>query len=233
MPFIKNASKIQRFPGALIAVEGLDGSGKSTQLYLVKRWLELHNYNVFLTEWNSSEIVQQATRRGKKQNLLTPTTFSLVHATDFSDRYNRQIKPLLQTGFITLADRYIFTAFARDAVRGCSSHWLRNLYSFAIIPDLTFYFKLPTDVAVERILLNRPKIKYYEAGMDLNLHTDIYESFRIYQSHLAEEYDKMSAEFGFIEIDATLPIEVQQEQIRAIITARLNLTRFTKPGETL
>jgi dTMP kinase len=225
---MRQSTKIKNYTGALIAVEGLDGSGKSTQLYLVKRWLELNNYNVYLTEWNSSEIVRQATKRGKKLNLLTPTTFSLVHATDFSDRYNRQIKPLLQTGFITLADRYIFTAFARDAVRGCSPEWLRNLYSFAIIPDLTFYFKLPTEVAVERILLNRPKIKYYEAGMDLELNPDIYESFRIYQSKLAEEYDKLSQEFGFIEIDATLPIEVQQEQIRKIITTRLNLTKFIK-----
>ncbi len=225
---MRQSTKIKNYTGALIAVEGLDGSGKSTQLYLVKRWLELNNYNVYLTEWNSSEIVRQATKRGKKLNLLTPTTFSLVHATDFSDRYNRQIKPLLQTGFITLADRYIFTAFARDAVRGCSPEWLRNLYSFAIIPDLTFYFKLPTEVAVERILLNRPKIKYYEAGMDLELNPDIYESFRIYQSKLAEEYEKLSQEFGFIEIDATLPIEVQQEQIRKIITTRLNLTKFIK-----
>lgn len=225
---MRQPAKNKNYAGALIAVEGLDGSGKSTQLYLVKRWLELNNYNVYLTEWNSSEIVRQATKRGKKLNLLTPTTFSLVHATDFADRYNRQIKPLLQTGFITLADRYIFTAFARDAVRGCSPEWLRNLYSFAIIPDLTFYFKLPTEVAVERILFNRPKIKYYEAGMDLELHTDTYESFRIYQSKLAAEYDKLSQEFGFIEIDATLPIEVQQEQIRKIIAARLNLVKFIK-----
>lgn len=225
--------KINKYSGALIAVEGLDGSGKSTQLYLVKRWLELNNYNVYLTEWNSSEIVRQATKRGKKLNILTPTTFCLIHATDFSDRYNRQIKPLLQTGFITLADRYIFTAFARDAVRGCSPEWLRNLYSFATIPDITFYFKLPTEVAVERILLNRPKIKYYEAGMDLGFHPDTYESFRIYQSLLAEQYDQLSQEFNFVEINATLPIEVQQEQIRQIIAQRLNLTRFIKPEAIL
>lgn len=222
--------KNKRFPGVLIAVEGLDGSGKSTQLYLVKRWLELSYHRVYLTEWNSSEMVRQAIKRGKKRNLLTPTTFSLVHAVDFSDRYHRQIQPLLKTGYIALADRYIFTAFARDGVRGCSNAWLRNLYSFAIIPDITFYFKLPSEIAIERILSNRPKIKYYEAGMDLNLHPEVYESFRIYQTRIGTEYDKMSKEFGFTEIDATLPIEDQQEMIRGIISKQINLDRFRIGG---
>src|SRR5207244_5650249 len=105
-------------PGKLIAVEGLDGSGKSTQIYLLKRWLELEGYKVFFTEWNSSAIVKKATRKGKKRQLLTATTFSLIHCTDFADRYERQILPLLNAGYIVLADRYIFTAFARDALRG-------------------------------------------------------------------------------------------------------------------
>jgi len=218
--------KNKRFPGILIAVEGLDGSGKSTQLYLVKRWLELSGHHVYLTEWNSSEMVRQAIRRGKKKNLLTPTTFSLVHAVDFADRYNRQIQPLLETGYIALADRYIFTAFARDGVRGCSSTWLRNLYSFAMVPDITFYFKLPSVIAIERILSNRPKIKYYEAGMDLKLHPEVYDSFRLYQTKIGAEYDRMSKEFNFIEIDATLPIEVQQETIRNLIAGRINLARY-------
>src|SRR5690348_18485208 len=106
----------QEIPGKLIAVEGLDGSGKSTQVYLLKRWLELDGYKVFFTEWNSSAIVKNATKKGKKRQLLTPTTFSLIHSTDFADRYERQILPLLNAGYIVLADRYIFTAFARDAV---------------------------------------------------------------------------------------------------------------------
>ena len=101
--------------GKLIAVEGLDGSGKSTQIYLLKRWLELRGYKVFFTEWNSSTIVRRATRRGKKRQLLTPTTFSLIHCTDFADRYDRTILPLLHSGAIVLADRYVYTAFARDA----------------------------------------------------------------------------------------------------------------------
>src|SRR6201988_316848 len=121
--------------GKLVAVEGLDGSGKSTQVYLLKRWLELDGYKVFFTEWNSSAIVRKATRKGKKRQLLTPTTFSLIHSTDFPDRYERQILPLLNAGYIVLADRYIFTPFARDAVRGCDRKWLRTLSSYAAPPD--------------------------------------------------------------------------------------------------
>src|SRR5512135_2204950 len=121
------------FPGRLIAVEGLDGSGKSTQIYLLKRWLELQGLKVFFSEWNSSELVKSATSKGKKTNLLTPTTFSLIHATDFADRYERHLVPLLRAGFLVLCDRYIFTAFARDTVRGCDRAWLRRMYGFAAL----------------------------------------------------------------------------------------------------
>jgi thymidylate kinase len=143
------------YPGALIVVEGTDGSGKSTQLYLLKRWREIGGYRLHFTEWNSSPLVKSATRRGKQRRLLTPTTFSLLHAADFADRCERQIMPLLQGDYLVLADRYIYTAFARDAARGCPPRWLRNLYRFAPIPDITFYFRAPLDVAVQRILSGR------------------------------------------------------------------------------
>src|SRR6202051_5249909 len=128
-----------KFPGRLIAVEGLDGSGKSTQIFLMKRWLELQGLKVFFSEWNSSEIVKSATSKGKKRELLTPTTFSLIHATDFADRYERHLLPLLRAGYVVLCDRYIFTALARDAVRGVDRDWVEQLYSFAVLPDVTFY----------------------------------------------------------------------------------------------
>ncbi|MCK4295994.1 MAG: thymidylate kinase [Candidatus Marinimicrobia bacterium] len=224
------ANPLNQYSGKLIAVEGLDGSGKSIQLYLVKRWLELGGYRVFFTEWNSSDLVKKATKRGKKQNLLNPTTFSLIHATDFADRYERQILPLLRAGFITLADRYIFTAFARDEVRGCSKKWLRNLYGFAPIPDLIFYFKLPPEIAYRRMLSARPKLKYYEAGMDLGLHNDIYESFKIFQGNISEKYNQMSEEFGFIIVDANQPVEKQQGTIRGIISENIDLSKFKIRG---
>ena len=156
------------YSGKLIVVEGIDGSGKSTQIRLLERWLLSRGYAVFFTEWNSSELVRETTKMGKKKDLLTPTTFSLLHATDFADRHQDIIVPPLKAGMVVLADRYIYTAFARDAVRGVDKGWVRDLYSFAVKPDLCFYFKVPLDVAVRRIAGGRGKIKYHEAGMDLN-----------------------------------------------------------------
>lgn len=212
--------------GKLIAVEGLDGSGKSTQVYLLKRWLELRGHKVFFTEWNSSTIVRQATRRGKKRQLLTPTTFSLIHCTDFADRYDRTILPLLHSGAIVLADRYIFTAFARDAVRGCDRDWVRALYSYALVPDITFYFRVPLDVALNRILEGRPRLKYHEAGMDMGLSTDPYESFRLFQGRIKEEYDRLTEEFGFTVIDANDTPERQQSRVRAIVEDQIELAQY-------
>src|SRR5919106_185705 len=169
------------FPGRMIAVEGLDGSGKSTQIYLLKRWLQLEGARVFFSEWNSSELVKAATSKGKKRELLTPTTFSLIHATDFADRYERQLVPLLRAGYLVLCDRYVYTAFARDVVRGCPPKWVRGIYNFAALPDITFFFKAKLEVSLQRILDGRPQLKYFEAGMDLHLSADPYESFRIVQ----------------------------------------------------
>ena len=214
------------FPGRLIAVEGLDGSGKSTQIYLLKRWLDLQGLKVFFSEWNSSELVKSATSKGKKQELLTPTTFSLIHATDFADRYERQLVPLLRAGYLVLCDRYIFTAFGRDTVRGCPPEWVRGLYRFAALPDLTFFFKAQLEVSLQRILDGRPTLKYFEAGMDLGLSNEPYESFRIFQGRILEQYLAMSTEFNFLVIDANQPIEPQQSLMRDLIAAKLDLPAF-------
>jgi dTMP kinase len=214
------------YPGRLIAVEGLDGSGKSTQLYLLKRWLEMKGLKVFFTEWNSSLLIKKATSKGKKRQLLTPTTFSLIHCTDFADRYERQILPLLKAGYLVLCDRYIYTAFARDAVRGCSRSWLHNLYGFACHPDITLFFNTPLQVALGRILGGRPQLKYHEAGMDLGLSTDAYESFRIFQGKIYEEYLAMKEKFKFIEVDGSAPIELQQQVVRDLIAAEIDLPRY-------
>ncbi|MCD6290151.1 MAG: dTMP kinase [Anaerolineae bacterium] len=213
-------------PGRLIAVEGLDGSGKSTQIYLLRRWLELQGLKVFFTEWNSSQMVRRATKRGKKKQLLTPTTFSLIHSTDFADRYERQILPLMKAGFIVLADRYIYTAMARDVVRGCSPAWVRNLYSFARQPDITFFFHVSLDVALDRILSNRTRLKYHEAGMDLGLSTDPRESFRLFQERVQAQYLSMVDQYGFTVIDANRPIEEQQVEVRRVVEEKIDLARF-------
>lgn len=214
------------FPGRLIAVEGLDGSGKSTQIYLLKRWLQTQGLKVFFSEWNSSELVKAATSKGKKQELLTPTTFSLIHATDFADRYERQLVPLLRAGYLVLCDRYVFTAFARDIVRGCPPPWVRDIYSYAAHPDLTFFFKADLEVSLKRILDGRPQLKYFEAGMDLRLSTDPYESFRIFQGRILEQYLSMSTEFNFTLVDANQPIEAQQSIVRSLVAGKLDLAAF-------
>ena len=216
----------REYPGALVVVEGIDGSGKSTQLYLLKRWLEIGGYRIHFTEWNSSPLVRSATRRGKQRRLLTPVTFSLLHAADFADRCERQILPLLHGGYLVLADRYIYTAFARDVARGCSPHWLRNLYRFAPIPDITFYFRAPLDVAVDRIMAGRPKLKYYEAGMDLGISLDRAESFRIFQERILNYYDQMMPTDKFVLMDGTAPVNRLQKQMREIVGERINLAQF-------
>jgi dTMP kinase len=215
-----------KIPGTLIAVEGLDGSGKSTQIHLLHQWLAGLGCKVFFSEWNSSAIVKGATRKGKKKQLLTPTTFSLIHATDFADRYERQIQPMLKAGYIVLCDRYSFTSYARDGVRGCDPGWLRRLYGFAKIPDVTFYFRLPLETALGRILGGRTALKYFEAGMDLGLSTDIQESFKMFQQMVMEYYDRLADEYDFIVIDATRPIPLQQEIIRSFISQRIDLAHY-------
>ena len=215
-----------RYPGRLFVVEGTDGSGKSTQLSLLYQWLKSEGYSVFFSEWNSSPLVKDTTRRAKKRRLFTPSTFSLLHATDFADRTERDIIPPLKAGAIVLADRYIYTAFARDGARGCPEKWLRNLYRFAPIPDITFYFRAPLDVAVHRILSGRPKLKYYEAGMDLGLSYDRPESFRLFQARIMDGYDKMVESDNFVVLDGTLPVNKLQKQMREIVASKIDLKRF-------
>jgi dTMP kinase len=221
-------SSARNYSGKLIAVEGLDGSGKSTQIYLVRRWLELEGYRVFFTEWNSSVLVKKSTSKGKKRQLLTPTTFSLIHATDFADRYERQILPLLRAGTIVLADRYIFTALARDTVRGVDQEWVKQLYSFAVLPDITFYFRVPLEVSLNRILDGRPALKYHEAGLDMGWSNDPYESFRIFQGKIYEEYEKMKKPFGFTTVDASEEIHVQQAKVRQLIAQEIDLPAYRR-----
>jgi dTMP kinase len=203
------------YPGCLITVEGIDGSGKSTQLLLLERWLVAQGYRVHFTAWNSSTLVRRSMKRGKKKDLLTPTTFSLLHAVDFADRLMYQILPPLRAGMIVLADRYVFTAFARDVARGVHPQWVRDVYSFAPRPDLTLYFRVPIDVSLDRLLAGRTKLKYHEAGMDLGLAPDPVESFRLFQSRVLGIYDEVTAEFELAVVDATGEIPAQQREVRA------------------
>ncbi|HKV54010.1 MAG TPA: thymidylate kinase [Candidatus Binataceae bacterium] len=205
------------YPGRLIAVEGIDGSGKSTQLRLLERWLRTRGYPVHFTEWNSSRLVRRSMSRGKKKNLLTPTTFSLLHAVDFADRLTYQILPPLKAGMIVLADRYVYTAFARDVARGVHPEWVRRVYSFALRPDLTLYFRVPIEVSLERLLAGRAKLKYHEAGMDVTRSVDPVDSFSLFQRRVLDIYDQLSGEFGLRKVDATGEIPGQQKLVRKMV----------------
>ena len=217
------------FRGKLIIVEGIDGSGKSTQLQLAKRHLEARGLAPFFTEWNSAELIKEVTKKGKKKMTLTPMTFSLLHATDFAHRLVHNILPPLKAGMIVLADRYVFTAFARDVVRGCDPTWVRRIYQFAPRPDRAFYFNVPIDVSISRVLSGRAKIKDYEAGMDLKLAADHVESFRIFQGRILDEYKSVVGEYGLTEIDATLSIGEQQRIVREYIDQ--TLANYQPPQE--
>jgi len=209
------------YPGKLIVAEGIDGSGKTTQLQLATRYLQARGLPVFTTEWNSAELVKTITKKGKKKRSLTPMTFSLLHATDFAQRMVQNILPPLKAGMIVLADRYAYTAFARDVVRGCQRDWVRRVYQFAPRPDRAFYFNVPIDVSVDRLVSGRAKLKDYEAGMDLDLSGDIVESFGIFQSRILDEYQKIVREYELTEIDATQSIGDQQHTVRQLLDQTL------------
>jgi dTMP kinase len=219
------------YSGKLIIVEGIDGSGKSTQLSLLHRWLVARGHKVFFTEWNSSELVRRSMRRGKKKDLLTPTTFSLLHAVDFADRLTYRIIPPLKAGMIVLADRYVYTAFARDVARGVHPSWVRAMYSFAPRPDLALYFRVPIELSLDRLLSGRAKLKYHEAGMDVGLSRDPAESFRIFQSHVLDLYEELVEEYGLEAVDATGDINSQQVLVRRM--ARRVLSDYRGTGADL
>jgi dTMP kinase len=176
---------------------------------------------VFVTEWNSSALVKAATKTGKKKNALTPMTFSLLHATDFADRLLYKIIPPLKAGMIVLADRYAYTAFARDTTRGVDRQWVRELYSFAVRPDMALYFRVPIDVSLDRLMARRVKLKFYEAGMDMGWSSNPAESFRLFQGKVLNEYDRIVEEYGLDVVNAVGSITEQQRVVRSLIARQI------------
>jgi dTMP kinase len=220
---LNNLTTPHQYPGKLFVVEGIDGSGKTTQLTLLAKWLSAAGRPVFVTEWNSSALVKAATKTGKKKNSLTPMTFSLLHATDFADRHLYNIVPPLKAGMIVLADRYAYTAFARDAARGVDRRWVRELYSFAVKPDLAVYFRVPIEVSTDRLLARRVKLKFYEAGMDMGWSTNLVESFRLFQGKVLGEYDRLVEEFDLSVVNASTSITDQQRIFRKLVSQHLQI----------
>jgi dTMP kinase len=219
---------IRNYPGKLIAIEGTDGVGRSTQIALLREWLEVQGYGVIETGWTRSELMSPTIDLAKSSNTLNKLTFVLLYGTDFADRLEKEIIPALRAGFIVLSDRYIFTALARAGVRGVDRTWIRNLYGFAIAPHLVFYLKIDEKTLIRRVLQSRG-MDYWESGMDLKGGDDIYESFRGYQRALLKEYASMADEFGFRVLDARRKVEVIQDELRRQIAAFLAESEAAAP----
>jgi dTMP kinase len=201
------------YPGKIIAIEGTDGVGRSTQIRLLREWLEVQGYGVIETGWTRSPLMSPTIDLAKASNTLNKLTFTLLYATDFADRLEKEIIPALKAGFIVLSDRYLFTALARAGVRGIDRIWIRNLYSFAIAPHLVFYLKIDERTLIRRVLESRG-MNFWESGMDLKLGDDIYDNFRAYQRGLLKEYNALADEFGFRVLDARRRIGSIQDELR-------------------
>jgi dTMP kinase len=208
------------YPGKLIAIEGTDGVGRTTQIQLLREWLEVKGYGVVETGWTRSPLMQPTIELAKSSNTLNKLTFVLLYATDFADRLEKEIIPALKAGFIVLSDRYIFTALARAGVRGVDRQWLRNLYGFAIAPHLVFYLNVDVKTLIGRVLQSRG-MDFWESGMDLKHGDEIYESFRAYQQKLLKEYASMADEFHFRVLDAKRPVNRIQDELRRQVAAFL------------
>jgi dTMP kinase len=211
---------IEGYPGKIIAIEGTDGVGRTTQITLLREWLEVQGYGVVETGWTRSPLMQPTIELAKSSNTLNKLTFVLLYATDFADRLEKEIIPALKAGFIVLSDRYIYTALARAGVRGIDPVWIRSLYGFAIAPHLIFYLKMDADTLIRRVLA-AGGMEYWESGMDLRLGDDIYDSFRAYQRQLLRAYNALSDEFGFRVVDGRQSIERIQDDLRHQIGAFL------------
>ena len=211
--------------GRLIVVEGTDGVGRSTQTILLKQWLEVQGYAVMDTGWTRSKLVGQAITDAKAGHSLHRLTYCLMYATDLADRLEYQVIPALRSGFLVLADRYIYTALARGIARGADKGWLRQLFSFAVAPDLVFYLRLGVHDLVPRVLA-AGKMNYWESGMDMNYGDDLYDSFVAYQSELIEHLDSMADEYRFLTIDGRQQPQAIQRQLRKIVGDYLRTTGY-------
>jgi dTMP kinase len=225
-------ARIDDLKGALITIEGTDGVGRTTQMSRLKQWLEVQGYGVIETGWTRSELMSETIMAAKAGHSLNQLTFSLLYATDFADRLEKIVIPALRSGFVVLADRYVFTAFARSIVRGAAPAWIRNVFGFAVNPDLTLYLKLDVDALLPRLLESR-RIDFWEAGMDMHLGTDVYESCRRYQWRLIREYNRMARQYGFVSVDASLSPDEVQARIRRRVQMLLEERRMQTLTENM
>lgn len=208
------------YPGYLIVIEGVDGSGRATQLDLLEFWLKVQGYPVVRSDWNSSKLVARTIRDARKQQSLTPLTYSVLHATDVAARQESEIIPALRAGFVVLADRYVFTAFARDTARGVDADWIYNLYSFALRPDLAVYLRVPADLSIERIRSMAGEVSFEEASESASVQGAM-RSFQEFQGRVVDEYDRLAEPFDLVSLDASRPLRDVQIDVRSVVQSLL------------
>jgi dTMP kinase len=206
---------IELLKGKLIVIEGADGSGRSTQIALLREWLERLGYATVDVGLKRSMLVGQELEEAKQGNILSPITLSLFYATDFADQLENRIIPALRSGFVVLADRYIYTLMARDIVRGAKPEWIREVYGIALVPDAVFYLVVSPKVLAERNFQKKAMLDYWESGMDIQRSGDMYECFLSYQRRIQKEFRRMQALYGFETINGNRSVRAISQELEA------------------
>lgn len=210
---------LEKIAGKLIVVEGADGSGRSTQIARLVQWLEGSGHATVQVGLSRSTLVSEELAQAKNGNILSHTTLSLFYATDFADQLENIILPALKSGFMVLADRYIYTLMVRDLVRGMNENWLKNLYGMALVPDAVFYLNVSPEELVQRNFSKTHSLDFWESGMDLGLSRDMFDSFLQYQSLVGRQFLRLQSTYGFTIVDAQRSVDQITLELRKKISA--------------
>jgi len=208
------------FPGMLITVDGVDGSGRATQIDLLETWLKMQGYGVVRTSWNSSKLVSKTIAEARRQRTLAARTYSILHAIDMAERNDNEVIPALRAGYVVLADRYVYTAFARDIARGVEIDWILNLYGFAVRPDLSVYLRIDAETSLGRVMGIAGESTIEEADEQAGVRGQL-GSFRQFQERVVAEYEQFVRPFDMVALDAREPVRRQQLELRSIVAAML------------
>jgi dTMP kinase len=212
---------LEELLGRLIVIEGSDGVGRSTQVAMLKPWLESNGHAVLDTGMTRSALAGKGIRQAKEGNTLGPISYTLFYATDFADRLENEMIPALRAGFVVLTDRYIYSLIARAIVRGADPQWIKSVYGLALKPDAVYFLRTTVAELLQRTVSKQTGFDYWESGMDIDLGEDLFDSFMNYQTRMLAVFDSMAGEYGFEVIDATEPIEIVyrnlQERIEKLL----------------
>ena len=223
--------EVKELSGPLIVIEGADGVGRSTHMELLQGWLEGHGLAVLSTGLVRSALTRRGIMSAKEGHSFDRNTMALFYATDLADRIEHEIIPGMHSGFVVLADRYVFTTMARGAARGLNRDWLAKLYGFALVPTKVFFLRLDPEELIRRTLRRGGELDYWESGRDAGLAPDLYTSFRKYQTLLLEEFDRMAERYGFTVIDASRSVEEVQADLRRELAAMLDPSLLAPMGD--